>query len=137
MAEGFARVYGRDLIAPASCGLYPASHVDSRTILMMEEVGIDIIDAFPKPYSAMTKLPFEWIVNISGESLPGTPTGRVVEWNVADPVGGPDDGYRRARDLIQKLTLGFVDEIRALPPSVAPGVAPEMRLDRRRRWKPL
>jgi arsenate reductase len=135
MAEGFARVYGREFVSPASCGLYPAHAVDPRTILVMEEVGIDIFEAFPKSYSALVKAPFDWVVNISGEPLPENPVGRVTEWDVADPVGGPEEAYRRTRDRIQKLTIEFLDQVRAEPASVAPGVAPEWKLDRKRRLR--
>jgi arsenate reductase len=135
MAEGFARVYGRGFAAPASCGLHPAPGVDPRTILVMEEVGIDVSEAFPKPYSALAKVPFDWVVNISGLPLPESPVGRVAEWDVADPVGGPDDEYRRTRDRIQKLTLEFLDRVRAEPASAVTGMAPEWKLDRRRRWR--
>jgi arsenate reductase len=135
MAEGFARVYGRDFVAPASCGLYPAPSVDPRTVLVMDEIGIDIVEAFPKAYSALAKVPFDWVVNISGEPLPESPIGRVTEWDVADPVGGPEEAYRRTRDRIQKLTIELLERVRNEPASAVTGMAPEWKLDRRRRWR--
>ena len=48
MAEGFARVYGSDVIAPHSAGLAPAVSIAPLTRTVMLEKNIDIGDAFPK-----------------------------------------------------------------------------------------
>ncbi len=140
IAEGFAHAYGREVVAPASCGINPAGSIDVAAVRSMEDIGIDISEGFPKHFLAMSKMPFDLVVNISGYPLPGAVTAPVREWEVDDPVGLSDEDYRRARDLLQKLTLGLVDELRALAP---PRPEPERReahpsklvLDRRRRLK--
>jgi hypothetical protein len=83
------------------------------------------------------------VVNISGYPLPGDLLSCPVEaWDIADPVGKSAELYREARDLIQRLTLQLVNEIRISPPvpvplpqkttSVLPG---NMVLDRKRRLR--
>ncbi len=153
MAEGFARAYGWDLIKPASAGLTPALNVDPTAVRIMEEIGISIADAFPKHYRAVAdRLTFDLVINISGRPLPGGSNAPVREWEVADPIGRTDDEYRRARDLIQRLTLQLINELRAQRPSILPAKAdppaPEatvaaaearparVLLDRRRRTRP-
>ncbi|MDX2180867.1 MAG: hypothetical protein SFV18_14820 [Bryobacteraceae bacterium] len=141
MAEGFARVYGRGLVAPASAGVAPATRIDPRTVQLMDEIGIDVSEHFPKHAAAMTRLPFELIVNISGHDLPKGFTAPAIEWEVADPIGQSEEEYRRTRDRIQRLTLKLVDEIRAQA-EAAPAPKPEIVaapsktiLDRRRRLR--
>ncbi len=102
----------------------------------MDDIGIDISAGFPKHYAAMSRLPFEWLINISGEPIPEPAPARVIEWEVADPVGRAEGDYRIARDLIQKLTLGLVHQIRAAPASQNEvKVTSELKLDRRRRLR--
>lgn len=148
MAEGFAKTYGRDIVTPASAGLAPAASVDPTAARLMADIGIDISEQFSKHFLPMTRLPFEIVVNISGHPLPAPVSGRVIEWAVDDPVGRSDEDYRRARDLIQKKTLGLIDELRLAAPAVAqpvtatdtPGrlaieAAPKRLLDRKRRLR--
>ncbi len=113
MAEGFARVYGRDVVVPASAGLTPAVSTDPAAIRMMADIGINISESFPKLFGPMLKMDFDLIVNMSGRTLPGTITAPVIDWPVVDPVGGPDEEYRKTRDLIQRLTLHLVDGVRS------------------------
>ncbi len=149
MAEGFARVYGFDVVAAASAGVSPAGKIDPTAVRVMEEIGIAIADGFPKHYQAMARMEFDLVVNMSGRTLPQLPADAPlaraprVEWEVADPVGRAEDEYRRARDLIQRLTLPLVDELRrsaAAAPPIAPPVAAPAEpsrplLDHRRRFR--
>lgn len=112
MAEGFARAYGWDVCVPASAGVAPATRVDPNAVRLMGDIGIDISSGFPKHVAPMTRLGFDRIVNISGRPMPVEVSVPVIEWDVADPVGAPDDDYRRARDLIQKLTIGLIAQLR-------------------------
>jgi arsenate reductase len=112
MAEGFARAYGWDVCIPASAGVAPASRIDSNAVRLMGDVGIDIASGFPKHVALMTRLGFDVIVNISGRDMPVEVSVPVVVWDVEDPVGATDDEYRRARDLIQKLTIELIAKLR-------------------------
>jgi arsenate reductase len=143
MAEGFARVYGWDCLVPASGGLTPANRVDPTAVKLMSDVGIDIVEQFPKFYDIVAQMGFDRIVNISGHPLPGDPpTCPVTVWTVDDPVGKADEQYREVRDQIQKLIIGLVDEIRqSQPPEPAPArpagrpLPGNMVLDRKRRLR--
>ena len=144
MAEGFARVYGWDCIIPASGGLAPATRIDPTAVRLMSDIGIDIVEQFPKYYDIVAQMGFDRIVNISGHSLPGDPpTCPITVWSVEDPVGKAEERYREARDQIQKLIIGLVDEVRRSQPSEpAPQRSPvrtlpgNLVLDRKRRLRP-
>jgi len=144
MAEGFARVYGWDCIVPASGGLSPATRIDPIAVKLMSDIGIDIVEHFPKYYDIVAQMGFDRIVNMSGHALPGDPPAcPVTVWSVEDPVGKPEERYRETRDQIQKLIIGLVDEVRSSqPPEPAPQRPPartlpgNLVLDRKRLLRP-
>lgn len=113
MAEGFARTYGHETVKPASCGLAPAMRVDPKAVKVMEDIGINITEHFPKPFDMMASIPFDLIVNISGHPLPTPVSCPIKAWDVTDPVGRTEEEYRKARDLIQRLTMQLLEEVSA------------------------
>jgi arsenate reductase (thioredoxin) len=112
MAEGFARAYGADVVHPFSAGLAPGSSLAPQTRAMMAEKNIDLGDQFPKPLEMMPLDRFPIVVNISGYPLPNPVKGRLIEWKVADPVGGKDKLYREVRDEIETLVMRLILELR-------------------------
>jgi arsenate reductase len=110
MAEGFARTYGKDVMAPHSAGLAPAMVVPEETRQTMAEKNIDISAQFPKPVSLFPNAHFDLVVNISGYPIPRYPTA--VEWKVNDPIGGSDELYRATRDQIEQLVMKLILELR-------------------------
>src|SRR5258708_38170813 len=84
MAEGFARMYGSDVMIPASAGLAPATAVAPDTIRAMDEKNIDIRDQFPKSLRQLGRADFDLGINMTGVFLPKEFKGRVVDWGVAD-----------------------------------------------------
>ncbi len=113
MAEGFARTYGADVIEPESAGLAPGWGVAPQTRMAMAEKNIDLDEQFPKPFDIMPLDRYDIVVNISGFPLPKPVRGRVVEWDVADPVGKSDKAIREARDQIENLVMRLILELRA------------------------
>ncbi len=66
MAEGFARTYGKDVMAPESAGLAPAMAVPQETQEIMAEKNIDISTQCPKPLSLFPPGHFDLVINMSG-----------------------------------------------------------------------
>jgi len=110
MAEGFAHVYGQDVLDPHSAGLAPAMAVPEETRQTMAEKHVDISAQFPKPVNIFPSGHFDLVVNISGYPIPGHPLA--VEWKVSDPIGGPPEVYRATRDLIEQLVMKLIVELR-------------------------
>lgn len=110
MAEGFARTYGKDVMEPASAGLYPAMNVPHETLRTMAEKNIDISAQFPKPVTSFPRNHFDLVVNISGYPIPGYPLAR--PWTVNDPIGGSPEQYRATRDYIEQLVMKLIVEFR-------------------------
>jgi arsenate reductase (thioredoxin) len=115
MAEGFARTYGSDVMIPASAGLAPASAVAPDTIRAMDEKNIDLRDHFPKSLRQLGRADFDLVINMSGVFLPKEFKGRIVDWEVADPVFMEYAEHCEVRDTIEELVMNLVLELRAAP----------------------
>jgi arsenate reductase len=116
MAEGFARTYGSDVLIPASAGLSPATAVAPDTIRAMDEKNIDLRDHFPKSLRHLGRADFDLVVNMTGFFLPKEfPAGRIVDWEVADPVFMDFADHCEIRDTIEHLVMKLVLELRKAP----------------------
>jgi len=121
MAEGFARHYGKGLIEAYSAGTKP-SFVHPMAILVMAEEGIDISSQQSKGIDIALLNQMDVIITLCGdaeESCPMTPPHiKRMHWPVFDPAkleGSKEtvmDGFRKARDKIKELVLGFIEETR-------------------------
>ena len=110
MAEGFARLYGRDVIQAQSAGLAPAMEVSSLTKKIMLEKNIDLSASFPKGPDLTPLDGFDLIVNMSGQRLP---SGLPLEtWNVRDPMGEREDVYRTVALEIESLVMRLILRLR-------------------------
>ncbi len=113
MAEGFARVYGKDVMVPASAGLTPAMAVADDTMRAMAERNIDLSHQFPKALRHLARVQFDLVVNMSGCELPPPldmlPT-RV--WDVPDPIGTSYEKHCDIRDKIENHVMELILELR-------------------------
>jgi arsenate reductase len=117
MAEGFARVYGSDVIIPASAGLSPAMGVMRDTKKAMAEKDIDLSDHFSKSIRHLGRAQFDLVVNMSGSEFPADLASRtaVVEWDVDDPVSMKYEDHCKVRDEIEKLVMNLILDLRQEP----------------------
>jgi arsenate reductase len=115
MAEGFSRTYGSDVMIAASVGLVPATTVAPGTVRAMEEKNIDLRDHFPKSLRQLGKAEFDLVVNMTGFFLPKEFKGRIVDWEVADPIFMDHADHCEVRDRIEGLVMKLVLELRATP----------------------
>jgi arsenate reductase (thioredoxin) len=117
MAEGFARTLGGDVMIPASAGLAPAVVVAPDTIRAMDERNIDLRDHFPKSLRHLGRANFDLVINMTGFFLPAEFKGRIVDWDVADPVFMDYTEHCEVRDTIEQLVMNLILELRAAPPT--------------------
>ena len=112
MAEAFARLYGDDVLIAASAGLAPAFTVAPDTIRAMSEKNLDLRDHFPKSIRQLGRSRFDVVVNMSGAALPPDAAARVIEWDVADPMEMDYEEHCEVRDVIERLVMNFVLDLR-------------------------
>jgi arsenate reductase (thioredoxin) len=113
MAEGFARSYGRDVIAPSSGGLSAAMTIDANTRKVMAEKNISLEEQAPKPFE-LVYVPgkVDLVINMSGVALRGALTCPVEVWPVSDPIGMPESVHRTVRDQIEALVVSLIARLR-------------------------
>jgi arsenate reductase len=112
MAEAFARSYGSDVLTAASAGLSPAMTVARDTLRAMAECNLDLRDHFPKTIRQLGRAQFELAVNLSGVPLPPSVAPRILEWDVEDPIGMSYEEHCEIRDVVERLVMKLVLEIR-------------------------
>ena len=115
MAEGFARTYGSDVLIPASAGLAPAAAVAPDTLRAMDEKNIDLRDHFPKSLRHLGRADFDLVVNMTSFFLPMEFKGRIMDWEVADPVSMEYARHCEVRDEIEHLVMKLILELRVAP----------------------
>ncbi len=114
MAEGFARLHGKDMLEAGSAGTSAAGIVNKNTIEAMKEKEIDISSQTSRQLTADM---FEWadvVVTmgcIPADFLcPSSFKGRKCDWKIDDPLGRPWEFMRRVRDEIENKVKEFIGE---------------------------
>ena len=108
MAEGFANLYGNDVLIASSSGLAPTDIIVRETIECMREKGVDLSNQFPKKYDPKVTAKLDLIVNMSGYDLPGPVVAQVRNWIVRDPIGQSEEVYRECRDHIERQVMQLI-----------------------------
>jgi arsenate reductase len=108
MAEGILKNLDPSLEV-FSAGVFPASRVSSKTVLVMKEIGIDISGAYPKNVDQFLNESFDYVISVCDNAKETCPvfTGKVkhrLHMGFEDPsfVDGTEEeileAHRRVRD---------------------------------------
>jgi arsenate reductase len=112
MAEGFAKLYGKDVMIASSSGLMPTLIIVRETIECMREKGVDLTDHFPKRFDPHQSVNLDLIVNMSGYDLPEPIVAPVRNWIVRDPINQSEEVYRESRDNIERQVMQLILQLR-------------------------
>ncbi|HTX37972.1 MAG TPA: hypothetical protein VME43_23240 [Bryobacteraceae bacterium] len=112
MAEAFARLYGSDVMVPASAGLSPAMNIAPDTIRAMDAKGIDLRDQFPKSLRHLGRSQFDLVINLSGMELPPIPGAKCREWDIPDPIFLKYPEHCEVRDAIEHMVMTLILDLR-------------------------
>ncbi len=116
MAAGLLRHLSGGAIAVFSGGSEPASEINPVAIQAMAEIGIDITNEFPKPWTNEVVGAVDVVVSMGcGDACPVLPGKRYVDWELEDPAGKPIDVVRRVRDEIGRRVGDLVTELGVEP----------------------
>ncbi len=120
MAEMLCNSYGNGEIIAESAGVHPLLpyiDVNEPTIAVMKEIGIDISRHQPRHIRSVNLSPFGLLINMS----PLAPrdflrdsrsfNGKIIEWDVVDPRGGPPRVYREVRDDLKEKVLDLIKNL--------------------------
>ncbi len=102
MAAGFLRHLAGDRVVVYSGGSEPASQINPTAVAAMREVGVDITDEFPKPWTDEIVRAVDVVVTMGcGDACPVYPGKRYEDWELDDPAGADLDAVRRIRDEVR------------------------------------
>ena len=115
MAAGWLRHLAGDRITVYSGGSEPADRINPSAVAAMAEVGIDIVEEIPKPWTDTVVRAADVVVTMGcGDACPYFPGRRYEDWQLDDPAGQDlaavrpirDDIRRRVQELMSSLGVG-------------------------------
>lgn len=102
MAAALARHLSGGRVRVRSAGSQPAGEVNPTVVAVLQERGIDLAQAFPKPLSDRVVQAADVIITMGcGDACPIYPGKRYLDWQVVDPNGQPVEVVRDIRDDLQ------------------------------------
>src|SRR5262252_767335 len=99
MAAGLLARLGGDRVTVRSAGSAPAEEINPAAIQVMNELGIDLSQEFPKPLTDDFVRAADVVITMGcGDACPIYPGKRYEDWEVDDPAGKSAEEVRRIRD---------------------------------------
>lgn len=112
MAAALAEHLSARRVHVRSAGSAPTGEINPMVIQALQERGITLGVAYPKPLSDSVLRAADVIVTMGcGDACPYYPGKRYEDWDIADPAGQPIDVVRAIRDDIQARVTTLLREI--------------------------
>jgi protein-tyrosine-phosphatase len=112
MALGFFTALAGDEAVAWSGGADPLHAIDQAVVEAMREVGIDLGEEFPKPWTDEILRAVDLIVTMGcAENCPDVPGSRYLDWELDDPAGLEIAAVRRIRDAVEAQVRGLLGEL--------------------------
>jgi arsenate reductase (thioredoxin) len=112
MAEGFAKILGKNKIEVTSSGL-EASRVHPTAIKVMSEIGIDISNQTSDPLNNFNADDYDAVISMCGcgVNLPPEWVMQSVfeDWQLDDPDGQSLETFKRVRDEIKERVANLIE----------------------------
>ncbi len=143
IAEAFLREHGGGRFEAYSAGCEVADEVHPYAVKVMEEIGIDIRDQYPKGLKAyMGRMHFGYLVTVCARAEKNCPTvfpgvGLRLSWLFDDPRGAEVaeeerlDKFREVRDQIEAKILHWLEH----PEEEIAKLRAERERERKERWE--
>ena len=112
MAAGWMQQLAGERIQVLSGGSAPAEQINPAAVEAMREVGIDITEQYPKPWTDETLEAADIVVTMGcGDACPVIPGKRYLDWELTDPAGKPIEEVRPIRDDIGRRVRQLMTEL--------------------------
>ena len=99
-----------------SAGSTPAGEINQNVVRVMDEVGLDLSQEFPKPLTDEAVRAADVVITMGcGDACPIYPGKRYLDWELTDPAGQPIEVVRRVRDEIRERVLGLLADLGVQP----------------------
>ncbi len=114
MAAGLVKLRSQGKIHVRSAGSIPADEINPAVVEAMEEIGVDMAEAFPKPLTDEVVRAADVVITMGcGDACPIYPGKRYEDWELEDPAGKDLETVRRIRDDIDARVRGLIEELSA------------------------
>jgi arsenate reductase len=114
MAAGLVKLRSGGRVHVRSAGSDPGEAINPAVVAAMEEIGVDMSEAFPKPLTDEVVRAADAVVTMGcGDACPIYPGKRYEDWTLDDPAGKDLAAVRRIRDEIDARVRKLVDELLA------------------------
>ena len=99
-----------------SAGSTPAGEINTNVVRVMEELGLDLSQEFPKPLTDEAVRAADVVITTGcGDACPVYPGKRYLDWELTDPAGQPIEVVRQVRDDIRDRVLGLLADLGVEP----------------------
>jgi protein-tyrosine-phosphatase len=115
MAAALLALHAGDKVSVRSAGSTPADEINAAAVQVMNELGVDMSQEFPKPLTDEFVSAADVVITMGcGDACPIYPGKRYEDWEVEDPAGREvgevrkirEDLDARVRQLLTDLTTG-------------------------------
>ena len=112
MARGFFTHLAGERAVAWSGGSEPGNELNPVAIEAMAEVGIDITEEFPKPWTDEAVRAADVVITMGcGDACPIYPGKRYEEWALPDPAGQSLDAVSAIRDDIEEHVRRLLSDL--------------------------
>ncbi|WP_062440291.1 arsenate reductase ArsC [Herbidospora daliensis] len=112
MAAALLDHHGKGSVVVRSAGSAPADTINPAVIAVMDEIGLDLSKAFPKPLTDEAVQASDVVITMGcGDACPFYPGKRYLDWELPDPAGQGIDAVRPIRDEIERRVLTLLQEL--------------------------
>ncbi|MEU8203619.1 arsenate reductase ArsC [Streptosporangium sp. NPDC049046] len=112
MAAALLEHYAAGGVTVRSAGSAPADSINPAVIAVMDELGLDLTRAFPKPLTGEAVQAADVVVTMGcGDACPIFPGKRYLDWQLTDPAGQGIEQVRLIRDEIDARVRALLAEL--------------------------
>ena len=112
MAAGLVKLRSQGRVHVRSAGSAPGEEVNPAVIEAMEELGVDMAEAFPKPLTDEVVRAADVVITMGcGDACPIYPGKRYEDWQLDDPAEQGIEAVREIRDEIDRRVRKLIDEL--------------------------
>ena len=112
MAAGLLKLRSDGRIHVRSAGTTPGEEINPAVIEVMNELGVDMSEEFPKPLTDEVVQASDVVITMGcGDACPIYPGKRYEDWELEDPAGQGLDAVRPIRDEIERRVRTLLDEL--------------------------
>ena len=116
MAAALLEHHAQGAVTVRSAGSTPADQINPAVIEAMNEIGLDLTGAYPKPLTDEAVEASDVVITMGcGDACPVFPGKRYLDWQLDDPAGQPLDAVRRIRDDIERNVTNLLAELKRQP----------------------